>query len=286
LKLGIALSGGGIRGIAHAGVLKALEENGIKINAIGGTSAGGLVASLYAMGYSPYYIYILFKKYSKDIVGIDSGPIISGIGSFVKNKKVMISGLKTGESLEEAYNNLALKKGIKKISDINKMPLVIPAVDVGDSKEYVFTNKVPINIEDYTRYITDISVGKAVRASSSFPAVFSPCEFKEHKFLDGGVLDNIPVLEVKKQGVDKVIAINFKADDINEDSNIMDIAMRTIDIMGNKISEESLESSDFILTISTDKTGLLDTEKIDNCYKYGYKAAIQNMDKIKNLLSN
>jgi len=259
---------------------------GIKINAIGGTSAGGLVASLYAMGYSPYYIYILFKKYAKDIVGIDSGPIISGIGSFVKNKKVMISGLKTGESLEEAYNNLALKKGIKKISDINKMPLVIPAVDVGDSKEYVFTNKVPINIEDYTRYITDISVGKAVRASSSFPAVFSPCEFKEHKFLDGGVLDNIPVLEVKKQGVDKVIAINFKADDINEDSNIMDIAMRTIDIMGNKISEESLESSDFILTISTDKTGLLDTEKIDNCYKYGYKAAIQNMDKIKNKIKN
>ena len=58
MKLGIALSGGGIRGIAHAGVLKALEDNGIKIDIIGGTSAGSLVASLYAMGYSPYYIYI------------------------------------------------------------------------------------------------------------------------------------------------------------------------------------------------------------------------------------
>ena len=59
MKLGIALSGGGIRGIAHAGVLKALEDNGIHIDIIGGTSAGSLVASLYAMGYSPYYIYIL-----------------------------------------------------------------------------------------------------------------------------------------------------------------------------------------------------------------------------------
>ena len=61
MKLGIALSGGGIRGIAHAGVLKALEENNIKIDAIGGTSSGSIVSTLYAMGYSPYYIYILFK---------------------------------------------------------------------------------------------------------------------------------------------------------------------------------------------------------------------------------
>ena len=67
MKLGIALSGGGIRGIAHAGVLKALEDNNIKIDIIGGTSAGSLIASLYALGYSPYYIYILFKRYSKEL---------------------------------------------------------------------------------------------------------------------------------------------------------------------------------------------------------------------------
>ena len=57
---------GGIRGIAHAGVLKALEDNGISIEAIGGTSSGGLIAALYAMGYSPYYIYVLFKRYAKE----------------------------------------------------------------------------------------------------------------------------------------------------------------------------------------------------------------------------
>ena len=58
MKLGVALSGGGIRGIAHAGALKALEDNGIRIDIIGGTSAGALISSLYALGYSPYYIYI------------------------------------------------------------------------------------------------------------------------------------------------------------------------------------------------------------------------------------
>ncbi len=59
--------------------------------------------------------------------------------------------------------------------------------------------------------------------------------------------------------------------------------MRTIDIMGNKISEESLEQSDFILTIATDKTGLLDVEKMDKCYQYGYMAVVQNLDKIKSI---
>lgn len=284
MKLGVALSGGGIRGIAHAGMLKALEDNGIKIDIIGGTSSGSLVASLYALGYSPYYIYILFKRYSKDIAQINSSPIISGIGNFMMNKKVAISGLKTGETLEKAYNDLAKRKGIEKIKDITQMPLVIPAVDVQLSKEYIFTNQIPQNTNDKSQYITDISLGKAVRASSSFPAIFCPCEFNSHKFLDGGVLDNIPVLEVKKQGADKVIAVNFKADDIDEESNIMDIAMRTIDIMGNKISEESLEQSNFIITIETDKTGLLDIEKLDKCYMSGYKETIKNIDKIKKII--
>lgn len=284
MKLGLALSGGGIRGIAHAGALKALEDNKITVDIIGGTSSGALVASLYAMGYSPYYIYLLFKRYAKDIVGINSSPVISGIGNFFKSKKVSMTGLKTGESIEEAYNNLALRNGIKKINDIKKMPIVIPAVDIKESKEYVFTNRIPIDTKQKGKYINDISIGKAVRASSSFPAVFCPCEFKKHSFLDGGVLDNIPVTEVKKQGADKIIAINFKADEINEQSNIMDVVMRTIDIMGNKIGEKNLEKSDYVLTIKTDKTGLLDVKKLDNCYKYGYEAVSKKIDEIKQVL--
>ena len=236
------------------------------------------------MGYSPYYIYILFKKYSKDIVNINSAPIISGISNFMINKKLKLSGLRTGENIENMYNEVALRKGIKKIEDI-KMPIVIPAVDITESKEYVFTNYIPED-EDKSKYITDITIGKAVRASSSFPAVFCPCDFDTHRFLDGGALDNIPVYEVKKQGADKVIAVNFDADTIDEESNIMDIAMKTIDIMGNKISEESLKLSDFLLTVKTDKTGLLDTEKLDSCYKYGYQAVIKNIDEIKNILNN
>ena len=285
MKLGIALSGGGIRGIAHAGVLKALEDNNIKIDIIGGTSSGALIATLYAMGFSPYYIYVLFKRYSKELLELKPASIISGVSNFILNKKINFMGVNSGEDLEKAYNNLAIKKGIKKIEDIKLMPLVIPTVDVENSKKYVITNFIPEKTKNKEKYITDITVGKAVRASSSFPAIFCPCEYKNHKFLDGGILDNIPVIEVRKQGATKVIAVNFKADDIKEGSNAMDIAMRTIDIMGNKISEESLRESDFVLTVATDKTGLLDVEKIDSCYRYGYKATINNMEKLKEIIN-
>lgn len=285
MKIGLALSGGGIRGIAHAGVLKALEENNIKIDIIGGTSSGGIISSLYAMGYSPYYIYILFKRYAKEIVEINLNTIVSSVANFMINKKINLSGLKTGESLEKAYETLGKKRGIIKIKDIKKLPVVIPTVNVSDGKEYIFTNNIPKGIKDKSKYIIDVPVGRAIRATSSFPGVFCPCSFEKYNFLDGGVLDNVPVIEVKKQGADKVIAINFKSDDVDEKSSAMDIIMRTLDIMGNKISEESLEKSDFILTIPTDGTGLFDVEKLDSCYKYGYKVTIENMEKIKKMLN-
>ena len=280
MKLGLALSGGGIRGIAHAGVLKALEENDIKIDFIGGTSSGSIISTLYAMGYSPYYIYILFKRYAKDLVNQNSLSTITSLGSFMTNKKTRFSGFYSGEEIEKGFNEIALRKGVKKISDI-KMPISIPAVDFQDSKEYIFTNNVPKETENKSKYITEISIGKAIRASSSFPVVFSPCEYGKHKFLDGGILDNFPSLEVKKQGADKVLTVNFKADPIDENSNLMDIVMKTIDIMGSKISEESLEMSDIILSVYTDKVGLLDVKKLDSCYQYGYNCVMQNIEKIR-----
>ena len=194
MKLGLALSGGGIRGAVHIGVLKAFEENDVKIDVIGGTSSGSLVAALYAMGYSPVHIYHLFKRYGKTITNMGTGNLFNGIGGYIVNKKFNISGISDGKSIEKLYNELASKKGIYKMSDM-KMPIVIPTTDITDGKEYVFTNQLPKE-ENGEKYITDVPVGTAVRASSSFPAIFCPYEFKEHIFLDGGTVDNIPVNEV------------------------------------------------------------------------------------------
>ena len=283
--LGLALSGGGIRGIAHAGVLKALLDNGISVDIIGGTSAGALVGVLYAMGYTPDYIYEAFKLYSKEIVGLNGGLMFSGVRGKILGNEAGIKGLKSGKSLEKVFERMALRKGYKNVEEILEIPVVITSVDIRDGKEYIFTNSVP-NVENADKYITNIGIGKAVRASSSFPGIFCPCEFEGHSFYDGGILDNVPVEEVRKQGADKVIAVNFKADDVEKSSNIMDLGMRTLDIMGNKISEKNIASSDFLLTVRTDKTGLFDIEKLDSCFEYGYNAVIENLRKIKQVLES
>ena len=282
MKIGLALSGGGIRGIAHVGVLQALEENNIKIEAVAGTSAGSIVATLYAMGYSPYYIYLLFKRYAKDIINIRSKILIRGISNFIKNNKTGITGLSDGKIFEKMYEELANKKGFKVIGDI-KMPLVISAVDIVEEKEYIFTNcasRKKIN----DNYITEISIGRAVRASSSFPAVFCPCEFKNHVFMDGGVLNNIPTGELKKAYDGKIMSVNFESDSVDNSYDIMNIIMKTLDIMGNKLSANSLQKSDFLLTIPTDGTGLIDIDKMDKCYNLGYQTTKENIDKIKRII--
>lgn len=282
MKVGVSLAGGGIRGIAHVGVLKALEEKNIKVAAIAGTSAGSIIATLYAMGYSPYYIYLLFKRYARDIINIRSKPIINGITNFIRNNKIGIAGLSDGNEFEKMYDELARKKGFRLIGDI-KMPLLVSAVDIGESKEYIFTNCASRkNIKD--NYITEIGIGRAVRASSSFLAIFCPCEYKNHIFMDGGVLNNLPTEELKKVYTGKIISVNFESDPVYNDYDIMNIIMKTLDIMGNKLSINSLKKSDFVLTVPTDGTGLIDVDKMDICYKYGYEIAIKNIDKIRKML--
>lgn len=279
MKLGLALAGGGIRGFAHAGALRAFEEHGIKFDVIGGTSSGSMVTALYAMGISPYYVYILAKKYSKEIVTSNNLQVIIEMGSLLFNKKVKFNGLNSGEQIETLFNEVAKKRGYSKISDLD-MSIVIPTVDIVNSKKYVIASK-PL---DDKKYISDISIGKAVRASASFPLIFGPCQYKNKLFMDGGILDNVPALEVKQLGVDKVISITFSSDKITKESNTMDIVMKTLDIMGNKVSDESLEASDLVLTIPTDNTGLLEIDKLDQCYKSGYNTVVKNIEKIKKVI--
>lgn len=285
MKLGIALSGGGIRGIAHAGVLQALEENGIQPDIIGGTSCGSIVAAMYAMGYSPYHIFLLCKRYGKIIARANAMPILAGIHNSICNKKISLAGLNNGEKMEEICDKMAKRRGICNINDI-KIPIVIPTVDMVSGKEYIFTNKIPDKKNKEKVYLDNVNVGRAVRASSSFPAYFSPCKHDGCAFMDGGVLNNVPADEVRLQGADKVIAVKFHSDKITEDSNLMDVAMKCIDIMGSKISEKSLKISDFVLDVYTDKVGLLDYQKVDKCFEYGYRAVKENLEELRKIATN
>ena len=113
--------------------------------------------------------------------------------------------------------------------------------------------------------------------------MFCPCEFKNHMFMDGGALDNIPVIPLKTMCDKKIMAVNFAADPVEEDSDVMDIIMKTLDIMSNQIAKENLEQSDFVLTVPTDRAGLFDIEKLDKCYRFGYDTVIKNIKEIKKI---
>ena len=136
MKLGLALAGGGVKGAAHVGALKALEENGIKVDAVAGTSIGSIVSSLFAMGYSTDEMLKIFKYSAKEIMKTDPKHFA---GNLKNSKRLLGYGLLSGENIEIALRECAREKGIKKIKDI-KMPISIPTVDIVKGKKYVFTN--------------------------------------------------------------------------------------------------------------------------------------------------
>lgn len=280
MKLGLALSGGGMRGIAHAGVIKALEENDIKIDVYTGTSSGSHVAFLGAIGYSSKEIYNLFNKYAFELVGNSLEPII--FNSILFNKEFKFEGFRSGKPIEDLYNMISKNKGIREIADI-KIPIGIVATNIIDEKETIFSSIYKENSEK-REYIQNVEIGKAIRASSSFSVIFNPCKINNKIYIDGGVLNNLPVDIAKELGADKVISVRFNNDKIKEKNNIIDIGMKTIDMMSSKISSRNIEKTDIDLLVNTEGTSLLDIENVDYCFNSGYNTAMKHMKDIKKIL--
>lgn len=280
MKIGLALAGGGVKGAGHIGVIKALQENGVAISYIGGTSIGSIVTSLYAMGYSTEEMLKLFKYFSKDIMRIEPKYYWTNVKS---GQNLMGDGMISGESIEMAINECAEIKGIKDITDI-EIPIVMPTVDILESKKYVFTNHKYDEFFTEDKYIREISVGKAVRASASYPGVFAPTTYKDHKFIDGGVIDNLPAHEVRKLGADKVISVRFSSEKKSNPKTLVDVAIKSIDILFDQRTASEIESSDYALTLDLPEASVFNIKKIDYCYDIGYKTAIEHMAEIKKIL--
>lgn len=284
MKLAICLSGGGVKGAAHIGVLKAFEEEKIKFNYISGTSSGSIVATLYAAGFSPEEIYKLFQKYCKEIKYVDLKNILKGIYGLIFKRKIIIDGLNNGYKIEKIINKACSQKNITNIKQI-KNNLIIPAVNLNDGKIYIFSSKQNRNTySNDMKYIYDINIGKAVQASCSYPGIFSPCNYKNAKLIDGGIRENIPWKEIKLNGADKVISVVFEKD-IQQDKsnkNIIEVISRAIDLLSFELFNYELAGAEHVIKIKTKNIELLDINKIEYLYNLGYKTAKKEIQKIKN----
>lgn len=276
MKLGLALSGGGIKGAAHIGVIQALQEENIKVDIVGGTSIGSIVAALYAMEYTPKKMLKLFNYFSK-LIFKNSAMYTDPRGK--KLLSIQAGGLYSGENIAFAIEEAGKYKNIKKLQDL-KIPIVIPAVDLRDSEKYVFTNMGKIN----DKYLNKADISIAVRASSSYPAIFAPCIYNKHKFVDGGILDNIPVEEVKKIGADKVIAVRFKLNKTSRTIGLRSTLNKAIDIMFSKIEGEEVKKADYVIEIDTQDVNPFDFKQSNKCYKYGYLQAKKEIANIKKMI--
>ena len=276
MKLGLALSGGGIKGAAHIGVIQALQEENINVDIIGGTSIGSIVAALYAMQYTPQEMLKLFNYFSK-LIFKKSTMYTDPTGK--KLLSIQAGGFYSGENIAFAIEEAGKYKKMKKMKDL-KIPIVIPAVDLRDSEKYIFTNMEKIS----DKYLNKADISIAVRASSSYPAIFAPCIYNKHKFVDGGILDNIPVEEVKKIGADKIIAVRFK---LNKDSRTMglrSVLNKSIDIMFTQIEEQIVKKADYVIEIDTNDVNPFDFKQSNKCYRYGYLRTKKEINNIKKVI--
>lgn len=276
MKLGLAMSGGGIKGAAHIGVIQALQEENIKVDIVGGTSIGSIVAALYAMEYTPKEMLKLFNYFSK-LIFKNSAMYTDPRGK--KLLSIQAGGLYSGENIAFAIEEAGKYKNIKKLQDL-KIPIVIPAVDLRDSEKYVFTNMGKIN----DKYLNKADISIAVRASSSYPAIFAPCIYNKHKFVDGGILDNIPFEEVKKIGADKVIAVRFKLNKTSRTIGLRSTLNKAIDIMFSKIEGEEVKKADYVIEIDTQDVNPFDFKQSNKCYKYGYLQTKKEIANIKKMI--
>jgi len=236
-KIGIALSGGGVRGIAHLGVLKALNVNNIFPNRVTGSSAGAIAGALYAHGYAPDEILEIIQK-----------------TNYFKFLKPAISwtGLLKMESTEELYKKYLPENSFEAL----KIPLTVAATDIRRGRAVYFSEGELI---------------RPIMASSCIPGMFDPISIDKHYYVDGGVLNNLPVEPL--DGVcDTIIGVNCNHLPVEHNiRNIKNLIERTVIMsMNYNVYSRKNKCDFFIEPQGLAKYGVFDIKKAPEIFEAGY----------------
>ena len=283
MSLGVALAGGGLKGLAHIGALKALEELEIKIDYLSGTSSGSMFATFYAMRFGVDEIKEKTMQYYKMLTKIPKKPIFKAGTSYITSGVAKIEGLIPGENIEKLVEKVATEKNIENMNQI-KIPYAIATVDTITTKECIFLSQKFNLKNDDIDYIYNAPIAKATRASMSFPGVFTPCQYEKYNFIDGGTKDNLPVKILKDMGADKTLALSFKIDDYEPKEDIFSILLRTVDIFSLKDVRKAQKEADLAIEIDCSGTSLLEITDADEVMQTGYDTIMKNKEKILELL--
>ncbi|MGD2033758.1 MAG: patatin-like phospholipase family protein [Bacteroidales bacterium] len=249
---GIALSGGAVRGIAHLGIFQAMEENNIKIDIISGTSAGALAGAFIADGFHPQEILEIFSgKKLRELMRLS----------------IPRSGFFNVRGLKEVLTN---KLRAKNIEDLN-IPLIVAATDF-QKGEITYFGKGPLS---------DILL-----ASSSIPLLFETTKVDGIPYIDGGVVDNLPIKPLKKT-CKKIIAVHAnpigRKDKIKNPVQVIERAFHLA--VASEISRKKNEVDAFIEPEKLKDFGLLDLKNAKKVYQIGYEAGTEYFEK-NNLFNN
>lgn len=283
-KLGVALAGGGIRAYVQIGVLKALEEKNVKIDYIAGTSMGSIIAALTAAGATSEQLAVAMLELEKQFADrkVFLRPNLRVL-PFTKNK---LDGFVDADTFESMIQAQFTKFNVNKIEDL-KMPIAITAVDLVSGKLVVFTNVPNRFMYDKEKIIiSDGLVTQAVRASCSFPIIFSTKKYEKMQLVDGGVKMNLPVQLLKTMRSNRILSITMDGQSsFKVSARISDVALRIIDLMSNDTQENAKSLSNFNLNIDTSKYSIFDAGKGEFIANLGYLAAMDTWDNIERAIS-
>ncbi len=256
IKVGLALSGGALRGLAHVGAMEVLTENGIPIDMIAGTSMGSVVGGLYAAGLTPEYM----RK------------IAESITVFEERKYIDITiprmGMIKGKKIENVLYTLT---GGAKIQDL-KIPFKAIACCIEDNSIVEFTKG---------------SLTHAIRCSIAIPGVFEPVFYKGKTYVDGGVLDRVPVDEVRQMGADYVISVdvNSHGGQNATPKSIFNVLMTVFEMMEWQAMKKNADDADADILPKVRHINPASFKQAKECMDLGREAALLSVEQIKQDLS-